>query len=142
MRAFPRASTRSPVATVDASSRVASLHQPLRVLSWALVAIGIVQIVLMLAEMTKHGPTIHANSAEQALARFSSCVVQSGIELPYQAVRYQIADAIDLVLHLGRDAGRRVVRELIRVGRYDVDRDRYEHDELFSSGVSLAQSSR
>ena len=59
--------------------------------------------------------TIHANSAEQALARFSSCVVQSGIELPYQAVRYQIADAIDLVLHLGRHAGRRVVRELIRM---------------------------
>ena len=28
----------------------------------------------------------------------SSCVVQSGVELPYQAVRYQIADAIDDVL--------------------------------------------
>ena len=80
--------------------------------------------------------TIHANSAEQALARFSSCVVQSGIELPYQAVRYQIADAIDLVLHLGRHDGSRVVRELIRVGRYDVSRDRYERDELFSSGES------
>ena len=78
--------------------------------------------------------TIHANSAEQALARFSSCVVQSGIELPYQAVRYQIADAIDLVLHLGRHDGRRLVRELIRVGRYDVDGDRYEREELFTSG--------
>jgi pilus assembly protein CpaF len=74
--------------------------------------------------------TIHANSAEQALARFSSCVVQSGIELPYQAVRYQIADAIHLVLHLGRHEGRRLVRELIRIGRYDVDHDRYEIDEL------------
>lgn len=84
--------------------------------------------------------TIHANSAEQALARFSSCVVQSGIELPYQAVRYQIADAIDLVLHLGRRDGNRVVRELIRVGRYDVDRDRYDRDELFSSGESRPQS--
>ena len=72
----------------------------------------------------------HANSAEQALARFSSCVVQSGIELPYQAVRYQIADAIHLVLHLGRHEGRRLVRELIRIGRYDVDHDRYETDEL------------
>ena len=51
--------------------------------------------------------TIHANSAEQALARFASCVVQSGVELPYQAVRYQIADAIDLVLHLGRHRGAR-----------------------------------
>ena len=63
--------------------------------------------------------TIHANSAEQALARFASCVVQSGIELPYQAVRYQIADAIDLVLHLERRRGQRVVEELITVGRYE-----------------------
>jgi pilus assembly protein CpaF len=84
--------------------------------------------------------TIHANSAEQALARFSSCVVQSGIELPYQAVRYQIADAIDLVLHLGRRDGARVVRELIRVGHYDATRDCYERDELFSSGECRPQS--
>ena len=84
--------------------------------------------------------TIHANSAEQALARFSSCVVQSGIELPYQAVRYQIADAIDLVLHLGRRSGSRVVRELIRVGRYDATRDCYEREQLFPSGESCPRS--
>src|SRR6266481_1955493 len=76
--------------------------------------------------------TIHANSAAQALQRFSSCVVQSGVELPYQAVRYQIADAIDLVLHLGRTHGARVVRQLIRINRYDAERDRYETDVLFS----------
>lgn len=74
--------------------------------------------------------TIHANSAEQALARFSSCVVQSGIELPYQAVRYQIADAIDLVLHLGRTQGTRVVRQLLRIIRYEAQGDRYETDPL------------
>ena len=82
--------------------------------------------------------TIHANSAEQALARFSSCVVQSGVELPYQAVRYQIADAIDLVLHLGRSQGARIVRQLIRINRYDAERDRYEADVLFSQdGLGL-----
>jgi pilus assembly protein CpaF len=70
--------------------------------------------------------TIHANSAEQALARLASCVVQSGVELPYQAVRYQIADAIDLVLHLVRRPGTRVVESLIRVGHYDASQDRYD----------------
>lgn len=75
--------------------------------------------------------TIHANSAEQALARFSSCVVQSGVELPYQAVRYQIADAMDLVLHLGRDRGTRMVRQLLRITGYEIQRDRYETDVLF-----------
>ena len=70
--------------------------------------------------------TIHANSAEQALARLASCVVQSGVELPYQAVRYQIAEAIQLVLHLARQHGARVVDELINILRYDVSRDQYE----------------
>jgi pilus assembly protein CpaF len=75
--------------------------------------------------------TIHANSAEQALARFASCVVQSGVELPYQAVRYQIAAAIDLVLHLNRHRGVRVVEELMRVTRYDAASDSYEKAVLF-----------
>jgi pilus assembly protein CpaF len=80
--------------------------------------------------------TIHANTAEQALARFASCVVQSGVELPYQAVRYQIADAIDLVLHLGRRQGARVVDELIQVMRYEIERDRYETVDLVATAVS------
>ncbi len=58
-------------------------------------------------------------------------MVQSGVELPYQAVRYQIADAIDLVLHLGRRGGARVVRELIRIERYDPQRDGYDTVTLF-----------
>ena len=74
--------------------------------------------------------TIHANSADQALGRFASCVVQSGVELPYQAVRYQIADAIDVVLHLARRQGARAVEELIDVGHYDASRDRYETVDL------------
>jgi pilus assembly protein CpaF len=80
--------------------------------------------------------TIHANTAEQALARFASCVVQSGVDLPYQAVRYQIAAAIDLVLHLGRRQGARVVDELIQVMRYEIERDRYETVDLVATAVS------
>jgi pilus assembly protein CpaF len=85
--------------------------------------------------------TIHANSADQALARFSSCVVQSGVELPYQAVRYQIADAIDLVLHLGRAAGPRVIRELIRITRYEADRDRYVTEKLVPPHTEVRHAS-
>jgi hypothetical protein len=58
-------------------------------------------------------------------------VAQSGVELPYQVVRYQIADAIDLVLHLGRAHGTRVVRELVRTGGYAAPHDRYEADVSF-----------
>jgi pilus assembly protein CpaF len=81
--------------------------------------------------------TIHANAAEQALARFASCVVQSGLELPYQAVRYQIADAIDLVLHLGRRQGVRVVDQLIRLVRYEPERDGYETVDLVATPTSV-----
>ena len=86
--------------------------------------------------------TIHANSAEQALARLASCVVQSGVELPYQAVRYQIADAIDLVLHLVRRPGTRVVEKLIRVGQYDAACDRYHTGVVGSRGGDGAPAER
>ena len=58
--------------------------------------------------------TIHANSAEQALSRFASCVLQSGVELPYPAVRRQIGDAIDVVVHLERRHGLRRVADVLR----------------------------
>jgi pilus assembly protein CpaF len=77
--------------------------------------------------------TIHANSAEQALSRFASCVVLSGVELPYHAVRYQIAEAIRLVLHLTRQRGARVVEELVSVDSYSAQRDAYELTRLYKT---------
>jgi pilus assembly protein CpaF len=70
--------------------------------------------------------TIHANSGQQALRRLASCVLESGVELPYAAIRHSIADGIQLVIHLERRDGRRVVTELLRVCRYDASTDRYE----------------
>ena len=75
--------------------------------------------------------TIHANSGEQALARFASCVVQSEIELPYQAVRQQIAAAVAYVLHLDREDGLRRVAELVQVNRYDATHDRFELTTIY-----------
>src|SRR3954469_7297760 len=63
--------------------------------------------------------TIHANSAEQALARFASCILQSGVEIPYQAVRHMIAESLQFVLYLDRHLGKRAVSEFSRVCRYD-----------------------
>jgi pilus assembly protein CpaF len=60
--------------------------------------------------------TIHANSAEQALNRFASCVAQSGVDLPYAVIRAQIAACVQLVIHLQRVDGRREVSQLLRVG--------------------------
>jgi pilus assembly protein CpaF len=69
--------------------------------------------------------TIHANSASQALARLTSCVLQSGVELPYQPVRRMIAEAVHLVVHIERRRGQRIVTEQVRIEGYDAERDSY-----------------
>jgi pilus assembly protein CpaF len=73
--------------------------------------------------------TIHANSAEQALTRFASCVMQAGVDVPYQAVRLGIAECLQLLVHLDRRHGQRVVRQTVRVRRYDAAADQYEFEE-------------
>jgi pilus assembly protein CpaF len=59
--------------------------------------------------------TIHANTAQQALSRFASCVLQSGVELPYDVIRHQIAACVQLVIHLERREGIRRVAEMLTV---------------------------
>jgi pilus assembly protein CpaF len=63
--------------------------------------------------------TLHANSALQALSRLTSCVLQSGVELPYRAVRANIADAVQWLLHLERRHGKRVAWELLSIDGYE-----------------------
>jgi len=46
--------------------------------------------------------TLHANSAVQAISRFTTCVLMSGIELPYKALRQNIGDALDILVHIER----------------------------------------
>lgn len=75
--------------------------------------------------------TIHANSAQQALARFTSCVLQSGVELPYAAVRRNIGDAVHILLHLERKHGRRYVSELLRVRGFAPDSDSFQTELLY-----------
>jgi pilus assembly protein CpaF len=69
--------------------------------------------------------TIHANSAQQAISRFTSCILQSGVELPYRAVRSNIADAVNLLLHIERRNGRRYASELLEIRGYDPGTDSY-----------------
>jgi pilus assembly protein CpaF len=75
--------------------------------------------------------TIHANSAQQAIARLTSCVLQAGVELPYAAIRANIADAIQLLLHIERRHGKRYAAELMRIEHYEPGQDRYEFKTLF-----------
>ena len=50
--------------------------------------------------------TIHANSAPEALSRLVTCVLMSGIDLPYKVIRQQLAESLDTVIQLRREPGK------------------------------------
>ncbi len=56
--------------------------------------------------------TVHSNSPRDALRRIETMVLMAGMELPLQAIREQVASAIELVVHVERlrDGTRRVVQ--------------------------------
>ncbi len=51
--------------------------------------------------------TVHATSAQQGLSRFTSCFLQSGVELPYHATKSNIADSLNVIVQLERRPGQR-----------------------------------
>jgi len=78
--------------------------------------------------------TIHANSAAQALQRFTSCVLQSGVDLPYRAIKSHIADSIQLLVHIERQHGKRLVSQILEIHAYSGDSDKYQLKTLFETG--------
>jgi pilus assembly protein CpaF len=75
--------------------------------------------------------TIHANSAHHAVSRFTTCVLQSGVELPYRAVRSNIAEVLSLLVHIERREGKRLVSEVLRIQKYDPAEDSYELNTIY-----------
>ena len=66
--------------------------------------------------------TVHANSPRDALRRLETMVLLGGTELPLRAIREQVASAIDVIVHLSRDAtGRRFVLGISEVGGMEGD---------------------
>ena len=63
--------------------------------------------------------TVHAGSPEEALRRVETLALMAGLGLPHDAIREQVATALDLVVHQARmaDGTRRVVAvsEVVRV---------------------------
>jgi pilus assembly protein CpaF len=75
--------------------------------------------------------TIHASSAKQGLARFTSCVLQSGIELPYRSIKTNIGDSLNVVVHIERRPGRRYVSEVLQINSYDPDGDLFDYAAVY-----------
>src|SRR5207302_8064467 len=62
----------------------------------------------------------HANSARDALSRLETMVMMASIDIPFEAVRAQIASAVNLIIHQARmPDGRRKVAQIAEVVGYD-----------------------
>ena len=70
--------------------------------------------------------TVHASSAQQAISRFTSCVLQSGIELPYRAIKTNIGDSLNVIVQLKRRPGRRFVSEVLQMRGFNPTTDSFE----------------
>ena len=81
--------------------------------------------------------TVHATSARQGLARFTSCVLQSGVDLPYRAIKTNVGDSVNVVVHLERRPGRRFISEVVEIHGYDPDRDEYNYGLIFECQKEL-----
>jgi len=77
--------------------------------------------------------TIHANSASQALSRLASCVLQSGIELPYKAIKANIAASIHLLIHIERRHAKRLVSEVLELTAYSPINDHFTFNPMYES---------
>ena len=78
--------------------------------------------------------TIHANAAKQGLARFTSCVLQSGVELPYRSIKTNIGDSLEVLVHVERRPGKRFVSEVLELNGYDPDRDLFDCSIVYAKG--------
>ena len=100
--------------------------------------------------------TIHANSAKDALVRIENLVLMAGVEFPIRAIREQISQAIDLIIHQARlrDGSRKVtaINEVTGIDvdsiqqqeifRFSIEPEEEGVGELKQSGLPLVQRNK
>jgi pilus assembly protein CpaF len=117
----------TPAVSIRDLLRAALRHRPDRILLGEIRS-GEAFDLLQLLNTGHSGTlsTIHASSAKQGLARFTSCVLQSGVELPYRAVKSNIGDSLNVVVQIERRPGRRFISEVLEIKSYDPDADLFD----------------
>jgi len=121
-----------PAVTIRELLKASLRHRPDRILLGEIRGAEAFDLLQLLN--TGHSGTIstvHANSSLQAINRFTSCVLQSTVELPYRAIKSNIADSLNLLVHVDRRPGRRFVSEVLDIAGYNPDADRYDLKRMF-----------
>ena len=89
---------------------------------------------LLQALNTGHGgsmSTVHADSAQGALQRFAALVLESGVQMPFPAIKANIAAALHYLVYIERRQARRYVAEVLRLDGYCPDTDRYQTEQVY-----------
>jgi len=84
--------------------------------------------------------TIHANSAEKALHRFANLVMRNHAQTTFIDTEAEIADAVDFVVHVERQPGRRAIREVLGLKGFDRDAKRFLIDPVFDANLPMLQA--
>ena len=77
--------------------------------------------------------TIHANSAEKALRRFANLVMRSHAQSTFSDTEAEIGEAVDFVVHVERQLGRRILRQVLAIRGYDRDAKRFLIEPVFET---------
>jgi Flp pilus assembly CpaF family ATPase len=78
--------------------------------------------------------TLHANNATEAMSRIENLVLMADQGLPIDAIRYQIAGAVDYVIQLTRYAnGKRKISAISEIGSIDPVTQRIEVNPVFET---------
>lgn len=77
--------------------------------------------------------TIHANSAEKALHRFAHLAMRNHAQSTFADTEAEIAEAVNFVLHIERQPGRRFVREVLALSGYDRDAQRFRIEPVITA---------
>jgi pilus assembly protein CpaF len=128
----------APAVTIRDLLKAALRHRPDRILLGEIRGGEAFDLLQLLN--TGHAGTIstlHANSARQGLSRLTSCVLQSGVELPHRSIKRAIADSVEIVVQVERRPGRRFVSEVIEITGYDPDCDRFDFRPIYRKEETL-----
>jgi pilus assembly protein CpaF len=75
--------------------------------------------------------TVHANSAAQGISRFTTCMLQSGVEMPYRAIKTNIADSPNVIIQIERRPGIRFVSQVLEIRGFNAEADQYQFGEEY-----------
>jgi Flp pilus assembly CpaF family ATPase len=75
-------------------------------------------------------PRLTQTQRRKRFSRFTTCVLQSGVEMPYLAIKTNIADSLNVVVQIERRPGKRFLSEVSEIRGYDLFTDQYHFHQV------------